>query len=124
MLHARMLYDTDRIVARALVRAASRLPQDPFRTSRRPFPRSHDISTDSQAHQHVIPIPRRGRGICFSAGQTSGILMDTQLIFEVRDADEGGYCARALGHAIFTQAEDVENWGLASRLLRPFRTLT
>jgi hypothetical protein len=50
--------------------------------------------------------------------------MDTQLIFEVRDADEGGYCARALGHAIFTQAEDVENWGLASRLLRPFRTLT
>jgi len=28
-----------------------------------------------------------------------------ELIFEVRDADEGGYCARALGHAIFTQAE-------------------
>jgi hypothetical protein len=31
-----------------------------------------------------------------------------ELIFEVRDADEGGYSARALGHAIFTQAE---NWG-------------
>ena len=30
-----------------------------------------------------------------------------ELIFEVRDADEGGYFARALGHAIFTQAE---NW--------------
>jgi hypothetical protein len=27
------------------------------------------------------------------------------LIFEVRDAEEGGYCARALGHAIFTEAE-------------------
>ena len=27
------------------------------------------------------------------------------LIFEVRDADEGGYYARALGHAIFTEAE-------------------
>jgi predicted RNase H-like HicB family nuclease len=31
--------------------------------------------------------------------------MDMELIFEVRDAEEGGYCARALGHAIFTQAE-------------------
>jgi hypothetical protein len=31
--------------------------------------------------------------------------MDVELIFEVRDADEGGYYARALGHAIFTEAE-------------------
>lgn len=28
-----------------------------------------------------------------------------ELIFEVRDAEEGGYCARALGHPIFTEAE-------------------
>jgi predicted RNase H-like HicB family nuclease len=28
-----------------------------------------------------------------------------ELIFEVRDADEGGYYARALGHGIFTQGE-------------------
>jgi hypothetical protein len=28
-----------------------------------------------------------------------------ELIFEIRDAEEGGYCARALGHAIFTQAD-------------------
>jgi hypothetical protein len=28
-----------------------------------------------------------------------------ELIFEVRDADEGGFYARALGHSIFTQAE-------------------
>jgi hypothetical protein len=28
-----------------------------------------------------------------------------ELIFEVRDAVEGGYYARALGHAIFTEAE-------------------
>jgi hypothetical protein len=28
-----------------------------------------------------------------------------ELIFEVRDAEEGGYTARALGHAIFTEAE-------------------
>jgi predicted RNase H-like HicB family nuclease len=34
--------------------------------------------------------------------------MDMELIFEVRDAEEGGYCARALGHAIFTQAETWE----------------
>jgi predicted RNase H-like HicB family nuclease len=28
-----------------------------------------------------------------------------ELIFEVRDSEEGGYFARALGHAIFTEAE-------------------
>jgi predicted RNase H-like HicB family nuclease len=28
-----------------------------------------------------------------------------ELIFEVRDAEEGGYCARALGHGIFTQGD-------------------
>jgi hypothetical protein len=28
-----------------------------------------------------------------------------ELIFEVRDAEEGGYCAHALGHAIFTEGE-------------------
>ena len=31
-----------------------------------------------------------------------------EVIFEVRDAEEGGYCARALGHAIFTEAETWE----------------
>jgi len=32
-----------------------------------------------------------------------------ELIFEVRDADEGGYCARALGYPIFTQGETWED---------------
>jgi hypothetical protein len=31
-----------------------------------------------------------------------------ELIFEIRDAEEGGYCARALGHAIFTEGESWE----------------
>ena len=31
-----------------------------------------------------------------------------ELIFEVRDAEEGGYVARALGHAIFTEADTWE----------------
>lgn len=31
-----------------------------------------------------------------------------EVIFEVRDGEEGGYYARALGHAIFTQAETWE----------------
>jgi len=31
-----------------------------------------------------------------------------ELIFEVRDAEEGGYYARALGHGIFTQGETWE----------------
>ncbi len=29
----------------------------------------------------------------------------TELVFEVRDAEEGGFWARALGESIFTQAE-------------------
>lgn len=32
-----------------------------------------------------------------------------ELIFEVRDADESGLVARALGHGIFTQAETWED---------------
>jgi len=31
-----------------------------------------------------------------------------ELIFEIRDAEEGGFHARALGHAIFTEAG---TWG-------------
>lgn len=31
-----------------------------------------------------------------------------ELIFEVRDAEEGGYYARALGQSIFTQADSWE----------------
>ena len=30
----------------------------------------------------------------------------TEIIFEVTEACEGGYDARALGHSIFTQGED------------------
>jgi len=36
------------------------------------------------------------------------ILTSMELIFEIRDAEEGGYYARALGHAIFTEAETWE----------------
>jgi hypothetical protein len=32
----------------------------------------------------------------------------SEIIFEVREADEGGFWARALGHAIFTQGENWE----------------
>jgi hypothetical protein len=34
--------------------------------------------------------------------------MGMELIFTVRDAEEGGYCAKALGHAIFTEAHTWE----------------
>jgi len=34
--------------------------------------------------------------------------MGMELIFEVRDAEEGGYYARALSHPIFTEAETWE----------------
>lgn len=36
------------------------------------------------------------------------MLSDMELIFEVREAEEGGYAAHALGHAIFTEAETWE----------------
>lgn len=39
--------------------------------------------------------------------RTFGYSGAMELIFEVRDAEEGGLSARALGHAIFTQAD---NW--------------
>ncbi len=32
-----------------------------------------------------------------------------EIIFEVREAEEGGYCAKALGYSIFTQGEDLED---------------
>jgi hypothetical protein len=38
-----------------------------------------------------------------------------ELIFEVRDAEEGGFYARALGHAIFTEAQTWE--GLRANVL-------
>jgi hypothetical protein len=31
-----------------------------------------------------------------------------EIIFEVHDAEEGGYTARALGHSIFTEGETWE----------------
>ena len=34
--------------------------------------------------------------------------MVKEIIFLVEEAEEGGYIARALGHSIFTEAEDTE----------------
>ena len=33
----------------------------------------------------------------------------TEIIFEVTEADEGGYNARALGYGIFTQGDDWDD---------------
>ena len=35
--------------------------------------------------------------------------MDTEIIFLVQESDEGGFEARALGHSIFTEADDFES---------------
>jgi hypothetical protein len=35
-------------------------------------------------------------------------MSDSEIIFPVHDSPEGGYEARALGHAIFTQADTME----------------
>ncbi|MCB1064413.1 MAG: 2-oxoisovalerate dehydrogenase E1 subunit beta [Verrucomicrobiae bacterium] len=34
--------------------------------------------------------------------------MSSEIIFEVTDAEEGGYCASALGFGISTQAESID----------------
>ena len=35
-------------------------------------------------------------------------MKETEIIFSVQESPEGGYEARALGHDIFTQAENME----------------
>lgn len=35
-------------------------------------------------------------------------MAETEIIFNVEEAPEGGYTARALGHAIFTEADTLE----------------
>ncbi len=35
-------------------------------------------------------------------------MADSEIIFAVEEAAEGGYTARALGHSIFTQGETME----------------
>ncbi len=39
----------------------------------------------------------------------------SEVIFEVREASEGGYDARALGHSIFTQGDDWEDLKVMAR---------
>lgn len=35
-------------------------------------------------------------------------MSSSEIIFEVTEAEEGGYCARALGFSIFTEADSIE----------------
>ncbi len=35
-------------------------------------------------------------------------MSDTEIVFQVWESAEGGYQARAVGHAIFTEADDWE----------------
>jgi hypothetical protein len=42
-------------------------------------------------------------------------MAESEIMFSVQESPEGGYEARALGHAIFTQADSIEE--LKSMLL-------
>ena len=42
-------------------------------------------------------------------------MTDTEIIFEVHESPEGGYEARALGHSIYSQADD---WDQLKETLR------
>ena len=35
-------------------------------------------------------------------------MKDSEIIFLIHESDEGGYEAKALGHSIFTEAEDLD----------------
>ena len=48
----------------------------------------------------MLLTPAMGRGILCA--------MSTEIIFEVTEADEGGYIASALGYGIHTQADSLE----------------
>src|SRR5580698_2819967 len=48
------------------------------------------------------------KGQIYTIAWVKQVLANMELIFEIRDAEEGGYCARALGHAIFTEADTWE----------------
>jgi predicted RNase H-like HicB family nuclease len=51
-----------------------------------------------------------GASLLFETNQLTrhSIAMSTELIFEVVEAEEGGYCATALGHGITTQGDTLE----------------
>ena len=52
------------------------------------------------AHHDLSSPPRRG---------AQEKMNRNEIIFEVTDAPEGGYDARARGHGVFTQGEDWED---------------
>ncbi len=49
------------------------------------------------------------------SGPMAGIAGNVEVIFLVEEVPGGGYVAHALGHAIYTQAETVEELRLAVR---------
>ena len=58
---------------------------------------------------HDFPAPR---GYSLS---THGRLAVTEFVFLVEEAQEGGYTARGLGEAVFTEADTMEDLRLAVR---------
>ncbi len=42
-------------------------------------------------------------------GISGNVSQMSEIIFEVHEAEEGGFWAQALGHSIFTQGEDWED---------------
>jgi predicted RNase H-like HicB family nuclease len=58
---------------------------------------------------HEFGTGSNGRGARLTSPAVARVLrMATEIIFEVTEADEGGYCASALGYGINTQADSVE----------------
>lgn len=57
----------------------------------------------------LLHVSESARATSAFASAEGIMLRDMEIIFEVRDAEEGGFFARALGHAIFTEAETWED---------------
>jgi hypothetical protein len=63
----------------------------------------HDTAASAAARREIFVPKNANNGA--SAGALFRYDLSRELIFEVRQAEEGGYVARALGQAIFTEAE-------------------
>lgn len=68
---------------------------------------SQELADVPKAKIQIAPrMKRHALDATLSSGP--GYSKTMELIFEIRDAEEGGYCARALGHSIFTEGETWE----------------
>ena len=66
-------------------------------------------------HQADCESPKWSLSQVILASNAGGNLPMCEILFVVEEADDGGYCARAVGHSIFTEADSLEELRQAVR---------